>query len=294
MKAVESVVFISKAQAYRSLIKPGIIMGNAITAVAGFTLASKGTIDFSLLLAMLLGLSLIIASGCAFNNFIDRDADQKMSRTKHRAIPRGAISTQSAIVFASALVLLGVFVLMQFVNTITTVVAILGFTVYVFIYSFLKYRTVHGTLIGSIAGAVPPVVGYCAVSNHLDMGAMLLFVIIALWQMPHFFAIAIYRIEDYAAASIPVLPIKRGMLTTKIQMLLYVIGFSISSLTLSLFGYTGIAYTVTASILGFFWLVLSIKGFKSKSDKHWARKMFIFSLIAVTALSVVIPFSVQI
>lgn len=293
MKPEKSAIFTSKTQAYCSLVKPGIIMGNAITAVAGFALASKGNIDFSLFLAMILGLSLIIASGCVFNNYIDRDADQKMLRTHNRAIPRGAVSSQSAIAFAIILGLLGASLLFLYVNVISAVIAILGFAVYVLLYSFLKYQTTYGTLIGSIAGAVPPVVGYCAVSNCLDVGAMLLFVIIALWQMPHFFAIAIYRFEDYAAASIPVLPIKKGMLATKIQMLLYVIAFSISSLMLTACGYTGIAYTVTASILGVAWLVLSLRGFKTRSDKLWARKMFIFSLAAVTALCSVIPFSVR-
>lgn len=267
-------------------------MGNAITAIGGFALASRGTFDFGLFFAMLIGLSLIIGSACVFNNCIDCDADKKMQRTQNRAMARGIIAPKNAIVFAIALGLLGVTLLIDHVNLITTAIAMLGFVVYVLGYSFLKYRTTHGTLIGSVAGAVPPVVGYCAVSNELDMGALLLFAIIVLWQMPHFFAIAIYRIEDYARASIPVLPIKRGMRATKIQMLLYVLAFFVSSLMLTAFGYTGVAYTVIAAILGAVWLVLSIRGFRAVNDKLWARKMFLFSLIAVTALCAVIPFSV--
>lgn len=278
---------------YLSLTKPGIIMGNAITAVSGFILASKGHFHLGLFLAALIGLSLIIASGCAFNNYIDRKADQKMPRTKNRPLAKGAISVKSANLFAIALGLVGVFFLSVFVNILTTIIALVGFSVYVIFYSFLKYRTTHATLIGSIAGAVPPVVGYTAVTNHLDAASLILFAIIVLWQMPHFFAIAIYRLEDYASASIPVLPVKKGIPATKIQMLLYTIAFTIVSSLLALSGYVGNAYLIASLSLGAIWTYLCIKGLKTNNDKLWARKMFIFSLIVVTGLSVVIPFCVS-
>lgn len=280
------------AKAYFLLIKPGIIMGNAITAAGGFALASKGHFDFALFLTVLTGLSLIIASACAFNNYIDRDADQKMARTQNRPLARKVISTRNALLFAIALVLFGVSLLIFYVNLLTGVIAMIGFAVYVFLYSFSKYRSVHATLIGSIAGAVPPAVGYCAVSNNFDLGALLLFILIVLWQMPHFYAIAIYRLDEYAAASIPVLPIKRGIPATKLQMMYYVAAFVIASLMLTLFGYTGLAYTIVAAVLGLAWLWLSIKGFKSGNDKLWARQMFLFSLVIVTSLCAIIPFSV--
>jgi heme o synthase len=280
-----------QAKAYFLLTKPGIILGNAITAAAGFALASKGNINFGLFLATLTGLSLIIASGCAFNNYIDREADQKMTRTQDRALAKRAISPQNAIVFAIFLVLLGTLILFSFANPLTVVIALTGFAVYVFWYSFAKYRTTQGTLIGSIAGAVPPVVGYCAVSNNFDLGALLLFIMIVLWQMPHFFAIAIYRLQEYAAASIPVLPIKKGIHATKIQMVCYVIAFMLSSLMLTVFHYTGLSYAVIAALLGTVWLWLSIQGFKTDNDKLWARKMFICSLVVVTGLCTTIPFS---
>jgi heme o synthase len=282
---------ISQTKAYVALSKPGIIMGNAITAAAGFVLASQGQIDFKLFLSTLAGLSMIIASGCACNNYIDADADQKMARTRHRPLAQKTISPQRAIAFAFVLALFGTLVLALFVNLLTTVIALLGFIVYVFLYSFMKYRSEHATLIGSLAGAVPPVVGYCAVSNAFDLGAILLFIMIALWQMPHFFAIAIYRLDEYAAASIPVLPLTKGIHATKVHMLLYVAAFLASSLTLSLFHYTGWAYAIAAAILGTVWLGLSFKGFKADNDRLWARTMFLFSLVVVTVLSAVIPFS---
>lgn len=278
-------------KSFLSLIKPGIIFGNAITAAGGFALASKGHFNIGLFLIALMGLSLIIGSGCAFNNYIDREADQKMKRTQDRPLAKGAISIKSAVSFAVCLVIAGAFLLAAFVNFITLVFALIGFAVYVFWYSFAKYRTVHGTLIGSIAGAVPPVVGYCAVSNRFDLGAFILFIMIALWQMPHFYAIAIYRLEEYSAASIPVLPIKKGILAAKIQMLLYVAAFVISSLSLTFFGYTGITYAIIVTILGAAWIGQSVSGFKTHDDKRWARQMFISSLIIVTILCAILPFA---
>ena len=284
---------ISPWKAYLSLSKPGIIMGNAITAVSGFALASKGHFDFSLFFATLFGLSLIIASGCAFNNYIDRKADQKMPRTQNRPLAKGIIPVRSANLFALALGLLGVLCLSAFVNTLSTIIALIGFGVYVLFYSFLKYRTTHATLIGSIAGAVPPVVGYTAVTGRLDTAAVLLFAIIALWQMPHFFAIAIYRLEDYAAASIPVLPVKRGMHATKVQMLLYTIAFTCAASLLPLFASVGKLYPIVSLTLGVIWICLSVQGLETDNEKLWARKMFLFSLVVVTALSAAIPLSIH-
>jgi len=180
--------------------------------------------------------------------------------------------------------LLGTLLLAFYVNTLTTLIALCGFVIYVFAYSFMKYRSTHATLVGSIAGAVPPVVGYCAVSQHFDLGAVLLFFIIALWQMPHFYAIAIYRREEYAAASIPVLPVKEGIAKTKFQMVIYVAAYFIASVLPTLLGYTGMVYLSIAVFLGSVWLFLSLQGFKAKNDALWARKMFLFSLVIVTVL----------
>ncbi|MDN3506692.1 MAG: heme o synthase [Simkaniaceae bacterium] len=280
------------AKNYSLLTKPGIIMGNLITTAGGFALASKGNFSFLLFLATLLGLGLLIASSCVCNNLIDRVSDKKMKRTQNRPLVTGAITTRSAALFAIGLGLAGTGALAYLTNWLTLSVALFGFLVYVTIYSFSKYHTVHGTLIGSVAGAVPPVVGYCAVSNQLDLGAYILFAMIVLWQMPHFFAIAIYRKNDYDAASIPVVPLIRGIPNTKIQMLLYTIAFAAVSLLLTFFNYTGLAYLIVAATLGLAWIALAITGFTAKNDSKWARKMFIFSLITIMALSITIPFSV--
>lgn len=283
--------FLGQLKAYLLLSKPGILFGNAVTAMGGFAAASKGSFDLSLFFATLTGLSLIIASACSFNNYIDRDADKKMLRTQRRVLVSGMITPVSALFYATITALLGILVLAALVGTLTLIVALLGFAVYVFVYSFLKYQTTSATLIGSIAGAVPPVVGYCAVSQCLDLGALLLFLMIALWQMPHFFAISLYRLEDYAAASIPVLPVVKGIKATKIHMLLYVVAFVAASLSLCVFGYAGKAYALFAAGFGCVWIVLAIKGLSPAiDDKKWGRAMFIFSLIIVTLLCALLIF----
>ncbi len=277
-------------KAYCTLTKPGIIMGNAITAAGGFALASKGHLDFWLFLATIMGLSFVIASACVFNNYIDRNIDAKMKRTQNRALVTGLISMQNAIVFAIVLGLIGIAILSLYIPLLAVLIAMAGFCIYVVLYSLSKHLTIHGTMIGSFAGATPPIVGYCAVSDRFDTGALILFMMVALWQMPHFFAIAMYRLDDYAAASIPVMPIKKGMYTTKIHMLLYVIAFMITASMLTFFGYTGYGYLAVAGLLGLAWIWLCLKGFKSENDKLWARTMFRFSLVIITALCITVAF----
>ncbi len=279
----------SQVKAYCLLMKPGILFGNAVTASAGFALASRDGLHLELFLMTLIGLLLIVASGCTFNNWIDRHADQKMLRTQHRALATGQLKPSRALVFGSVLGLLGACFLGVFVNALSLYIALLGFVIYVLFYSFLKYRTVHGTLIGSLAGAIPPVVGYTAVSSELNLAALLLFLMIVLWQMPHFYAIAMYRLKKYAAACIPVLPITKGIRTAKIHMLLYVVGLTLLALLLPLFGFVATAYSAVAALVGAGWLFYAIRGFTASSDKAWARKMFLFSLVAVMALSAAIP-----
>jgi protoheme IX farnesyltransferase len=276
---------------YFALTKPGIIFGNLITAIGGFAMASRGHIDGWLFIATLAGLTLVVASACVFNNYMDLDADKKMARTKRRPLVKGQISGTHALLFGTLLIVLGLVVLCVYTNLLTAFLALVGFLAYVLLYGICKYLTSYGTLIGSISGAVPPVVGYCAVSNRLDWGAFILFMIVVFWQMPHFYAIAIYRLKDYAAASIPVLPLQKGMYVTKVHMLLYVIAFILASLSPTLFGYTGLFYLYAMGFLGLIWLILSIKGFGCSSDQRWARKMFIFSLIIITALCALIFFS---
>ncbi len=281
---------------YYMLTKPGIIMGNIVTTAAGFALASKGQLNYWLFLVTLLGLGFVIASAGVFNNYIDRVMDSKMARTKKRPFVTGSISIPYALTFGALLGLIGISLLALYTNLLTVVIAFSGFFVYLVLYAFWKYRSFYGTLVGSIAGAVPPVVGYCSVSNRLDIGAGLLFIILVLWQMPHFFAIAIYRLEEYRAASIPVLPLTNGIYATKLHMLFYILAFMVSTLLLTLTGYMGLLYLVTATLLSILWLGLGMKGLAKANDQlwdaRWAKQMFVYSLVVIMGLCLTISIDV--
>ena len=277
-----------KLRAYYLLTKPGIIRGNALTATAGFLLASKSDIHLGSLVAMLIGMSLVIASGCVFNNYIDREIDAKMERTKKRALVNGDIGVSSAIIYAVILGLLGFTVLLRYTNILTASLGFIGFIDYVILYGYFKRRSTLGTIIGSISGAMPIVAGYTSVTNRLDLGAFLLFTILVCWQMPHFFAIAIYRLKDYKTAGLPVLPIKKGIEPTKIQIMLYVAGFLAATCALTAFGYTGYTYLAVMLLLGAYWLWRSIQGATTSDNTRWARNMFLLSLIVITVFSLML------
>ncbi len=277
---------------YYLLMKPKIILGNLITVAAGFLLASKGQVDFWLFFMTIIGLAFIIASSCVFNNYINRQIDKKMERTKNRALVVGLISGRNAIVFATFFGIIGSLILLLYTNLLTVIIAFVGFFVYVVLYSFWKCRTIYGTAIGSISGAVPPVIGYCAVSNQFDLGAFILFSIMVFWQMPHFFSIAMYHFDDYVAAKMPVLPVKKGMLRTKIHMVFYIIGFILASLMLTIFDYTGYVYLLVTMSIGVAWLGLCMKGFKSDNDQLWGRNMFHMSLLVIIAICFIIPLDI--
>lgn len=264
-------------------------MGNLIPLAAAFLLASRGHIPLILFFATVLSLTLIMASACVFNNYIDRPIDKKMKRTENRVLVRGLLSSYQALIFASILGFSGFAILLLFTNIITFLVAAFGFFTYVILYSFWKVHTIYGTFIGSLAGAVPPVVGYTAVTQEFDLGAFLLFAMLVLWQMPHFYAIALFRLEDYAKAGLPVLPLKRGTHMTKVRMLLYIVLFTLSALMLSFFHFTGPLVLFTALLSGLVWLIWGAQGFYNTNDRLWGRQMFTLSLGVLLSICLAIP-----
>ncbi|CFR11245.1 heme o synthase [Yersinia kristensenii] len=272
---------------YLQVTKPGIIFGNLISVVGGFLLASKGVIDYPLFLATLFGVSLVVASGCVFNNYIDRDIDRIMERTKNRVLVKGLIDPKVSLIYASVLGIAGMLLLYVAANPLAMWLAVIGFVIYVGVYSlYMKRKSVYGTLIGSLSGAAPPVIGYCAVTGQFDMGALILLLIFSLWQMPHSYAIAIFRFKDYQAANIPVLPVIKGISVTKNHITLYILAFMVATLMLTLSGYAGYKYLVVAAAVSVWWLGMALRGYKATNDIVWARKLFVFSIIAITSLSV--------
>jgi protoheme IX farnesyltransferase len=272
------------------LTKPGIIFGNLITALSGYFLASKGDFNFSILLFMLLGLSFVIASGCIFNNIIDKQYDKIMERTKNRALAKETISNSSAFIFGLICHFIGLYLLIDFVNLKTAAYAFAGFFTYVFIYSVLKYKTSVATLLGSISGAIPPVVGYCSVTNQIDAACVVLFFIVVFWQMPHFYAISLYRLEDYKKANIPVLPLVRGIKTTQLEMFFYVIGYFVACSSLYFLSAVGNLYFIGVTLIGLMWLINAFRGFNCLNVQKWAKNMFKLSLVAVMVVSFLISY----
>ena len=274
---------------YYRVTKPGIIYGNLVTVLGGFFLATHSmhrSVDVGLLLATVLGISLVIAGSCVMNNIIDRDIDALMERTKNRELVLGVIKPRSAFIYGLVLILLGIAMLFFRTNPLTLLVALIGVFFYVVCYSlYAKRGGVFGTLVGSVSGAVPPVVGYLAVTNSLDAGAILLFLILSIWQMPHSYAIAIYRLDDYRKAKIPVLPVARGLMRTKIETLLYTLLFACATLALYSFGYAGKVYIVLMGAASLMWLFLSVQGFFQSNDRQWAKRMFIVSILIITLFS---------
>lgn len=270
---------------YYQLTKPGIIYGNAMTTIGGYLLASRWHIHFTLFIGVLLGTSLVIASGCVFNNYIDRGIDKKMVRTKKRATVTGEVSGRSALIYATILGIIGFFLLAHYVNGLVVLIGLIGLIDYLIFYGYYKRHSVHGTLVGSISGATPIIAGYCAVTGRFDLGAFILFMILVLWQMPHFYAISMYRREDYANAGIPVMAVQKTARRTKQYILGYIAVFILAIAALSIYGYAGFIYATVMLSLSLVWLWRGLKTFSLTDNKKWGRNMFLFSLIIITALS---------
>jgi len=272
---------------YVLVAKPGIIFGNLISAAAGFFLASKGRIDGAALAATLIGISLVVASGCVFNNCVDRNLDRKMIRTRHRALAQGLIRPSTAVTYATILGLAGLALLWAATNLLAVVIVLAGLVIYVGVYSlYLKRHSVYGALIGSLAGATPPLAGYCVVTGRFDLGAVILLSIFSLWQMPHCYAIAVYRFDDYTAAAIPILPVKQGTAAAKKHIIGYILAFNAVTMMLTLGGYTGYRTLAVATVLGLSWLYMAWSGSKATDERLWAKKLFVFSILTIFILSV--------
>ncbi len=268
---------------YLHLTKPGITISNLMTTFIGLWLASEAAPGLKLTIWTLLGTAFVIASGAALNNYWDRELDLKMKRV-NRAVANGKIHPRNALAIGIALLIAGLLVLTVFANPLAAVWGLIGHVVYVLIYTPLKRVTSLNTVIGGIAGAAPPVIGWVAVTNQMDIGAWLLFLILFLWQPPHFLALAMLKVEAYRAGGIPMLPVVKGFAETKRQMFLWAAALVPASLLLFLHGNLGYVYLAAALVLGIIYLVLLYKGFSTKDDIAWAKKLFGYSLIYLTAM----------
>jgi protoheme IX farnesyltransferase len=278
-----------RSRSYLQLIKPGITLSNTLTAIAGYLLAAS-FLEFriALFIASAVGIALIIASACVVNNVIDRDIDKRMKRTAKRDVANGKISVQHAITFATILGIGGFGTILLFTNPLTFTLGVIASIWYIIIYGIAKRNTVWSTLIGGVAGALPPVAGYTALRGTIDAAAIILFVMMFLWQMSHFYSIAMFRRTDYAKAKLPIWSVSYGLKSTKRQILLFAALYGLSSILLTVYGYTGIVYLDLSFAIGAFWVFRGISTYNRYDDERWARKMFGTSLLVLLAMCLLV------
>ena len=167
------------------------------------------------------------------------------------------------------------------------VIALAGLAIYVGVYSlYLKRNSAYSTAIGSLAGAAPPLAGYCAVTGNVDLGAVIVLAIFCLWQIPHSYAITIFRYNDYAAVALPVMPVKSSIPATKKHIVWHIIAFTLAAQMLTAFGYAGYSYLAVSTVLGLSWLCMALHGYKTCDDRVWARRLYLFSILAIFVLSI--------
>lgn len=256
-------------RSYYHLCKPNVVLMMLITSLIGSLLATNAS-NFSplLILVSLIGIGLCAASAAAINQVVDQKVDANMSRTSERPIPQGEISSSKAISFAIVIGLIGYAILYRYVNVLTAYLTIASLIGYAIIYTvFLKRATPQNIVIGGLAGAAPPLLGWSSITGSIDPNALLLVLIIFAWTPPHFWALAIHRKDEYAKENIPMLPVTHGISFTKLQIILY----TIIMLLVSLFPYfvmmSGAFYLVSALVLGsiFLWYAFRLYGDDSNS-----------------------------
>ena len=263
---------------YYELCKPNVVLMMLLCALVGIILASDTLLPLIEILVPLVGIGLCSGSAAAINQIIDREADAEMSRTDKRPIPQGEISVTNASIFAFVIGVLGALILVYFVNSLTAILTIFALGGYAFIYTiFLKRATPQNIVIGGLAGAAPPLLGWASVTNTIEPNALILVLIIFIWTPPHFWALAIYRKDDYAKQSIPMLPVTHGVAFTKLQIVLYTIILFLVSLFPYIVLMSGTIYLTSAIILSSLFLFYSIRLYLSDDDKY-AMQTFWYSI----------------
>ncbi len=275
------------SQILAKTVKTGIIKSNLIPMLAGLTLAmyTYGVDPFSKVLDVILaiiGTALVIGAAGAFNNLYDRDIDSIMERTKTRPTVTGELSAKTVLWIAVVMAILGIGALLL-TTPLAGFLGFLGLFLYVVPYTiWTKRRTVYNTEVGSLSGAMPPLIGWAAIHPDITHPAILgLFVISVIWQMPHFYAIAIRRHEEYKAANVPMLPVVKGVKRTYIQTNVYLVILIASSF---LFKSLSLGLMLVSLLMSIIWLILSMYGYKNADSKKWAKLLFIYSLLYMTVI----------
>ena len=269
---------------YFELTKPGVQALLFVSCASGMLIGSNFNPPVTVFFFGLIGISFLAASSAVVNHFFDKQIDAKMNRTSKRPLVMGHISDRQAIIFSVLLYASGSIMLLNFTNFLTWLLTTLTFIFYGFIYTkYLKYMTSQNIVIGGLAGAMPPLLGWSAITNSIEPNALLLVLIIMVWTPPHFWALAVYRVEDYSEAEVPMLPVQKGVVFTKQHILLYtflLIACTMLPYAVQMFGEI---YLISALVLGLIFLIYSFRLYKDETNAI-AMPTFAYSIIYLAAL----------
>ena len=276
--------FAHRVRAFYALTKPRVVSLIVFTAVIGMLLATPGMVPLAILAAATLGIALVAGAAAAINCLVEQKIDSVMQRTRWRPLPRGELGSLETLAFAAVVGGLGLWLLGRYVNELTMWLTLGTFVGYAVVYTVvLKPATPQNIVIGGASGAMPPVLGWAAVTGQVPTEAMLLFLIIFAWTPPHFWALALYRTEDYARAGVPMLPVTHGKPYTRLQVLLYtLILFGVSLLPYAI-RMSGFAYLLAALALGGVYLGYALRIYFAYSDRV-ARAAFRYSIVYLAFL----------
>jgi protoheme IX farnesyltransferase len=274
----------SRFNEYLELTKPRVVALLVFCAVIGMFLAVPGVPPWRALVFGTLGIWLASASAAAFNHLIDQRIDKLMARTAHRPLATGHLAPHQVLTFALALGVLSMLILVLLVNPLTALLTFGGLIGYALVYTaYLKRATPQNIVIGGLAGAIPPVLGWTAVTGELHAFALQLCLIIFVWTPPHFWALAIFRRDDYSRAQVPMLPVTHGVVYTRWHVLFYTVLLVLVTLLPALTGYSGLIYLGGAVVLGGGFLYYAIR-LLNPPDELFAMKVFNYSIVYLMAL----------
>ena len=276
--------FLQRARAFYALTKPRVVSLIVFTAVIGMFLAAPGMVEPRVLLAGTFGIALVAGAAAAVNCLVEQNVDALMLRTRWRPLPSGELTSVQTLVFAGVVGGLGLWLLARHVNALTMWLTLATFVGYAVVYTvILKPRTPQNIVIGGASGAMPPVLGWAAVTGEVTTEAMVLFLIIFAWTPPHFWALALYRTEDYARAGLPMLPVTHGARYTRLQVLLYtLILFGVSLMPFAI-RMSGWLYLAAALVLGGAFIAYAVRIHLAYSDRL-ARRTFRYSIFYLATL----------
>ncbi|HUB93131.1 MAG TPA: heme o synthase [Verrucomicrobiae bacterium] len=270
---------------YYAALKPERTYANVMTTGAGFLLACKWHIHWGLLVATIAGTTAVVMSACGVNNCTDRGIDARMPRTKRRATVTGDVPIRRLAILSIVLGIVGFGILIWWVNWLVVLLGAVGYLDYVVLYGWTKRTTPWSTWVGTVSGAVPIAAGYVAVSDRLDTTALALALVMLFWQMPHFYAIGIFRRKDYKSGGLPIWPVRYGVKNTQVWIIICTILYLYAVLWLAVVGSLGFIFGLVMGMMGVYWIGRGLRGFRSQDPEKWARGMFGLSLVVLLVLA---------